>query len=239
MLPLFAALAMLMAGVAASAATAETPAILLLSGKVSELKTELKGGTWKIETVGLKSIAGSGATATITECEELDGKALDTNLCADLLTLTGAKKEKVACRSETLAGVKDPIETILVKVDLHLDSEKSTTGVLQPLLVFKFHGVDGDEEVIVNCGGIKYKIKGKVGCLLLPGLTQIASGGKIEVVCIQEKGKQITGTCVETKLLCEELANDPFLADLGAGFETAGLDLRVEGSFNKDVFIDD
>lgn len=52
-------------------------------------------------------------------------------------------------------------------------------------------------------------------------------------------GEQRTGICIETEALCEELADDPFLVNLGKGFEAGAWEVSMTGIFNKDIFIDD
>jgi hypothetical protein len=147
----------------------------------------------------------------------------------------------LTCRSETEAGVKDAIETTLVKVSALLAAEKSTTKVLEPLLIFTVFGTDG-KELILNCGATKEKVKGKFGCLVLPGLTEIVAGANIEVLCkTKEKGVQETGTCEETKAICEDLAKNPLLAALdGKTFEAAAWTFHLLNlTANLNVFIDD
>jgi hypothetical protein len=108
------------------------------------------------------------------------------------------------------------------------------------LLISHVISVDEDPELRLTCGLVKVLVKGRFGCLLLPGLTQIAAKGSIETLCKQEKGTAMTGTCVETKELCEELQKEPLLVEAGGGgFINAAMEWHLEGSFNFDVFIDD
>jgi hypothetical protein len=171
----------------------------------------------------------------------LEAKEKDSNLChAGLLTFSKVKQGAVACRSENEKGEKDPVETILVKGDTHLAAEKSTAGVLQPLGIVEVLGVGGEKELTINCGAVKEKIKGRFGCLVLPGLKEIVVGEKIEILCkTNSAGDQETGTCEAAKLTCEELAAKPLEANLGGGFEMAAKTFHINGTANKNIFIDD
>src|SRR6202161_241878 len=225
----------------AVAALAATPALLILSGKVTELKSEGKGGVSKLEQANGKTLEGTGVTFTASEFKEA-GSELDTKVGVATIDFTGVKEGKVACRSETASGAKDPIETVLSKLDLQVASEKTSGGVLEPLLISTVLGQAGSEELIVNCGGVKDKVKGHIGCLLLPGETNIPANEPkaAELLCKGEpKGKKVTGTCAEEKAVCEELAKNPFEASLGGAFEAAAMTIHLEVSFTKDIFIDD
>ena len=243
MLAMFALLAI--GAVSSTAAMAESdgpPAILVLEGKVTALKFEGNEATQKtVLSTKAKEISGEGLSATLSGCTELEKKEKDTNSCSTgLLTFTKTKQATTACRSENEAGTKDAVETILVKVSTKLGAEKSTAGVLQPLIVLSVFGVDGGV-LTINCGAVKEKVKGQIGCLLLPGLTEIELTVKIEVLCkTKEKGVQETGTCEETKALCEELAKNPLLASLdGTNFETAAQTAHLNLTISAMLFIDD
>ena len=107
---------------------AKPPALLLLDKEnVEELKyTGSEKSLSKIETVGGKTIE-----CTLVEVKADGFKPLsairkaDTNLGLADIDFTGCKKEKVSCRSETAKAEKDPVETILVKADIHIATEKS------------------------------------------------------------------------------------------------------------------
>ncbi len=240
---LFAALGALLAlcGLCAALASAEdanAPMLLVTSGKVTELSGSFKGTTFVFSALAGKSVAGTGLEGKVKGCKaSATAGEKDTNLCEALLNLTGFKQGTVACRSESSAG-KDPVETILVLTDLHLASEKNAAGELQPLLLFKFLGVAAEEELTIVCGTVKDKIKGTLGCLLLPGLTTIAAGGTFEILCKQNAATHDpeTGEC---KQLCEWLKEHPFEANFGAGFEDAWMGLHLTGSLNLGVFLDD
>jgi hypothetical protein len=230
-------------GVAATAAMGATPAILVLAGKVTGL--EFKGGEATQRTAlstAKDEITGEGLTATLKGCTELAGNEKDSNSCSGgLLTFTNTKQLGVNCRSENEAGVKDPVTTVLVKVSALLADEKSTGGVLEPLLIFTVFGVDG-KELIINCAAVKEKIHGKIGCLVLPGLSEIVAGANIEVLCkTKEKGVQETGTCEETKAICEDLAKNPLLAALdGKTSEAASWAFHLLNLVaNQNIFVDD
>lgn len=243
LLGLMALAAFALAATMAASASATTPMILVLPGeKVTEGKYTGTGGVSKLETAKGKSIVCTSVEAEANEFKEFEaGKTPeDGNLGIGHLHFLGCKEGKVACRSETKAGVKDNVEIILVFLDLHIADEKSTEGVLQPLLLSKVLGADKTEsELLLNCGGVKEAVKGIAPCLILPGLTEVAAGGNVEILCKQKEGKQTTGECVETPTLCKELAEKPLLGNLGSGFESSGEEIHVKGSFNKMITIDD
>jgi len=243
MLAMFALLALGAVGSTVAMAEDGPPAILVLEGKVTDL--EFKGSNaaaTELSTLNNKKIEGVGLEASLKGCLPLGGtNEKDTNLCHEgLLKFEKTKQGAVACRSETAAGVKDAIETILVLVDAHLADEKTSTSVLEPLIIFEVLGVAKEAELTINCGGVKEKVKGRIGCLLTPGLTEIAAGAAITVSCkTKSAGDQETGTCEETKVLCEELAAKPLEGNLGAGFEMASQSTTIEVKANKNIFIDD
>ncbi len=228
---------------AAQAAFAEDgqPALLLLSGNVTELSGTLKGAASTLESVGKKTIVGTAVEGTLKGCKELESSKVDTSLCGPVtLKFTGTKKEETACRSESATGEKDPIETILVSTDIHLASEETASKELQTLAIFKVLGqVSGESELIIVCGTVKVKVKGAIGCLLLPGLTNVAAGGKFELLCKQKEGKPEIGTCEK---LCEWLKEFPFEATLnGKTFEGSAMAAHAEGILSEkfDIFLDD
>jgi hypothetical protein len=231
------------AGAAVAAAEDGPPAILVLEGKVTDLAFTGSDATQVTTVTNLegKEIKGKGVSATLKGCTTLEGKEKDTAHCTEgLLTLTEFKQGETGCRSETLAGVKDPVLTILVKTTALLGAEKSTAGVLQPLLVLTPLGVDGNP-LLINCAAVKEKVTGEIGCLWLPGLKEIATTESSEVLCKSKSaGDQETGTCEVTKTLCEQLAKNPFEASLnGTTFSMAALTWHLNLTANKNIFIDD
>jgi hypothetical protein len=243
----------------ASAEEAEeknNPRLLILSGNVSELNFhgEGEGSTLSI-LKSEKLIEGNKVLVLLKGCLELEKKPLDTNLCHEgEIDFTGVKIAGTAttCRSENLLSEKDPVETVLAKLETHLAAEESTEKVLQPLLVSIVLGTDGTlasaHDLEIVCGLVKILVTGRIGCLLLPGLTQIAANGKVEVLCKTDltnnvpNGDQLTGTCTVTTLLCKELAENPFSAAIiPAAHEMAAMLLHINKGtfFNKDVYIDD
>ena len=240
------AIAALASAAGASVAGAESdgqPAGLVLEGEAKELRFEGSEASQKValSTLGGKEISSEGLAFSGSECTTLEGKVKDTNAChKGTLTFTHAKQGKVLCRSENAKGEKDPIETILTGGEGRLAAEKSTSGVLQPLLVLTVAGIAGEVELTINCGGVKDEVKGKIGCLALPGLKEIVKGEKIEVLCkTKSAGDQETGACEEPKATCEELAKNPLEANLGAGFEMAAKAFHLNVTANNNVFIDD
>ncbi len=155
------------------------------------------------------------------------------------LTFKGVKQGKVACRSESSTGTKDAIETVLVITDLHLASEKTSGGELEPLALFKVLGqATGETELTINCGGVKDKVRGTIGCLLTPGLSTVAAGSNFTIACKQNATThdKETGECEQ---LCEWLTEHPFESNLGNGFEDSWMTVNATGGLNFSAYIDD
>jgi hypothetical protein len=226
-----------LAAVVASAASAEAPLILVLPGETTAgLTFSGSGGASKLETLTKKTI-----TCTKTEVNAtfnaIVGKETDSETGNATIDFSGCKKEKVACRSEE-GATKDAVEVILTPLAVAGASEESSTGTLQSLLVSTVAPTGG--VLFLNCGGVKEEIKGSVGCLVSPALTEIAAGTSVTISCAETGGDQTTGKkCVETKATCEKLAKEPLMANLGLGFEDSAEEISVSGTFNKMVTIDD
>lgn len=123
--------------------------------------------------------------------------------------------------------------------DVQLAGEETSSKSLAPLLLVKVLGAsEAEEELTINCGVVKNKMKGVLGCLLLPGLENIPTTKEVEVTCkINATTKDPeTGTCQTS---CEWLKEHPFEANLGAGLEDSWIAMNAKGTFNKDVFLDD
>jgi hypothetical protein len=222
------------ASVAAATASAEAPLVLVLPGeKAAELEYKGTGGEATLSDINGKTIIATKVKAAAT-FTAVAGKEADAELGKATLDFEGAKKEKVACRSENAKAEKDPVETILVVTGLITENEETTGKALQGALVNLL-----TETLLINCGGVKEEVKGSVPCLVTPVLTEVAVGGTVEIKCAQEKGKQLTGKCLESKAACEDLTKNPFLANLGGGFVEAGEGVTVAGTFNKMVTLDD
>jgi len=106
-------------------------------------------------------------------------------------------------------------------------------------------GQAGEEkDLIINCGGVKDKVLGAIGCLLLPGLKEVAKETESwEIKCetdLTEKapnGDQLTGTCEQ---LCELLSEKPFGSTLGVETqEMSALLFTAKGKFNQTAIVDD
>jgi hypothetical protein len=223
----------------ASAEDPNAPMLLILEGsKVTELEGSFSGGVASIGALGGKVLAGQGLTETFGGCKEAAAGAKDTNLCVSRLTFKGFKQGEIACRSESSAGTKDAIETVLVVTDDHLATETSTAKELQGLLLLKWLGqAGGEEELILNCGGVKDKVRGVIGCLLTPGLATVASTSEFTIACVESEAHDpVTGTCQQ---LCEWLKEHPFETNFGAGFEDSWMSISASGKLNFSAFIDD
>jgi hypothetical protein len=228
----------------AVSAFAEEPAILVTEGKISELQASLKQNVSEGKTVeviqlsGEKTVSASAVTLAIKGCDNLGVNEKDTNLCKDQqLTFTSVKQGEVVCRSENAKGEKDPIETVLALLDLHLVAQKNIAKELVPALQAKFLGTGLEEEGMkVTCSLIKILFRGVVECLFGPGLTTTK---KVELLC---KVNATThdperGTC---EVLCTDLGAVGFEADLnGKEFKDAWWLLHLLGEVNKNIFIDD
>jgi hypothetical protein len=214
------------------------PRILCLTTPCSGLEGTLKGGVSFLEDLTGKKIEGTTVEAKLKNCENLAGEK-DINLCKDVpIDFFGVKKAGVACRSENESGEKDPVETILALLDLHIAAEKSTSGVLEPLLLAQVLGVDL-KTLIFNCGGVKSVVKGTIACLLLPGLTNIPITGEVEIKCEINTTTHdaVTGTC---NVLCEDFGKIGLTSTLDGKTETdAWEQITLKGKLNKDIFIDD
>jgi hypothetical protein len=216
------------------------PMGLLLEGNVSGLSGKFKGGADRFVTLSGKEVTDISVEATLSGCKAFEGSEKDTNLCESQITLHGVKQGKVACRSESEAGLKDAVETVLVAADLHLAAGETAAKALVPLGLGKVLGqspTESSEELLVNCGGVKDRIKGVLSCEVSPGLVNIPVTQEITISCkVTASHDQEVVKCV---VLCEWLTEHPFEANLGAGFEDAGIERTSKGTLNKDIFIDD
>jgi hypothetical protein len=224
------------------------PRILVLEGKASELKGTLTGtNTQLIQLNGEKTIKAAEASLLLENCEIITGNEKDTNLCKDVpLHLTGYKQGLFACRSENAKGEKDPVETVLELLDLHVAAGGTP---LEPRIVARLLGTALEEEVILNCGGVKMQIKGtkegeknKAGvivCSLSPGLVNVPTTTNIVVLC------KVNATTHDEEppscsILCSDFGTLGLEADLdGKTFKDAAESIHLEGTLNKDIFIDD
>ena len=240
----FTALALLAFGAfTASAFAVEDgkPQILCLVEGCEKLEGTLKGITEnRIEDLNGKTITGTAVEAKLKGCKNDETSKNDVNLCINVpLTFTGTKKEKVACRSENAAGEKDPVETILLLTDLHAAAEETSGKVLESLLTVKVLGTaEKEEELIINCGGVKSKVKGVLGCLL-PGLENIPITAELTIKCEINKTTHdpVTGTCT---VLCEDLGKIGLISTLDGKTEVDSWEnVELKGNLNKDIFIDD
>lgn len=227
--------------VASAEVDPHSPSILCLVTKcIKELEAVAKGGEVITETLSGKIITSANTEATVRNCESIEKtEEKDANLCKDVtLVLHGVKKDKIGCRSETAAGEKDPVEPVLSLVDLHLAAEETLPGkVLQPLGLGKVLGILKEQELRVSCGIVKILMKGVLGCSVPVGLKNIPTTEELEVTCKKTtKGDPEVGMCV---VECEWLETEPFLINIGAGFEDAAKLFTLRGKANKDIFIDD
>jgi hypothetical protein len=232
-LPAFAAFG---ASVAGAEADKEPPKLLCLVAKcVEENTATLKGGVSRITTLGGKELEGTEVTTTIATktCTDPTNEAKDCTLWKDIpIVFKGwlATGTTSKCKTE---GSKQAGE-VEALLDLHMAAEKATSGELQPLLLMKILNKELKAGLIITCGVLKEELKGTMGCLLI-GLANVTAES-LACEFNATTHDPITGEC---ELLCEQLKEDPFLANLGAGAEDDWMKIKLEGSFAKDVFIDD
>lgn len=213
-----------------------SPSILCLVTGCAELTGTLTGKKSTLVTLkNTKTPEAEGVESKVTNCEAVPGtEGKDIQLCKDVsIAFTGVKVEGTKCSTEG-----DVSGTALMLLDLHIASETTAGGVLEPLLLAKLLNPKKEAQPItIKCGAVfKFEVKGTLGCLLLPGLKNVMTTEKLEISCkVKEKDPE-TGTCQQ---LCEWLSETPFEANLGSGFEDAWMELHAEGAPSKDVFIDD
>jgi hypothetical protein len=219
------------------------PRILCLVEGCNALEGSLKGGIGRLEDLSGKSLEWNASEVKLKGCQGLAGNK-DVNLCVDVpIHLIGMKKEKVACRSENAKGEKDPVETILALLDLHLAAELHLNAkgetVLLSLLIAKVLGTALEEVLTMNCGGVKTTLKGTVGCLLEPGLENVPIINGIDIVCELNKVTHdpLTGSC---NVLCEDLGKIGLVSTFNGKTEVdTWLEVKLGGILNEDIFMDD
>jgi hypothetical protein len=221
----------------ASAEEVLNPAILCLVAGCGTLEVKASGGASKLEDTAGNSLTGTEVASTIKGCEVIaKTEEKDINLCKDVLIVFKGVKNSSGAECKTGAAAKGTVEALL---DLHLASELSTSKVLEPLLLAKVLNAELGPELTLTCALVKEVVKGTIGCLLLPGLTNIGLKEKeeVELKCaIKEKGKPLTGECEQ---LCEQLKENPFEAKLSEKFLPAAMEITLKGKPTKDIFIDD
>ena len=216
------------------------PQILCLVAGCSMLEGTLKGKESRLEDLTGKTLITTSDEFKLKGCKNDEASENDINLCVDVpLTLTGLKKEKVACRSENAKGEKDAVETVLILFDLHMAAEETGGKVLQSLLTAKYLGTALEEELIVTCATVKSKVKGTIACLLSPGLENIPVTAEVTLKCEVNATTHdaVTGTCT---VLCEDLGKIGVLSTLNGTTEVDSWEqIELKGKLTKDIFIDD
>jgi hypothetical protein len=215
------------------------PRLLVLEGKASEIKGTLKGGEFRWEDLAGKTIEGKAAELLVEGCTIIsEAEAKDTNLCKDVpFHLTGFRKGVVACRSETLAKVKDPIETILALLDVHLAAGLNlpTNDNLVPIFTAQILGVDLAEDLEINCGGVLVKVLGTLACAAGPGLENTK---KLEISC-KINAATHDAEKPDCTVLCEDVGVIGVKSTFGVEPNDAWESFTLSGELNKDFFIDD
>jgi hypothetical protein len=213
------------------------PRILCLTEKCRELKITLEGKASSVETLGGLTLSAETAKATISGCEELTAK--DIIKCKDQdLLFTGVKKGEQLCNTEGLSAEKGEVLALL---DLTIAAEETSAKVLQPVLLMKYLNAKLEAKLLIKCGVVKVELKGALGCLIPPGLVNVATTQSVEIKCQLNKTNHdpVIGTCTVPVAACETLKTEPFEAKFGEKFEDAWLELALHGNPSKDIFIDD
>jgi hypothetical protein len=224
------------------------PQILCLVAGCSTLEGTLKskeGVTSRLEDLNGLTITGTSAEAKLKGCKNDEAGENDINLCIDVpLTFLGTKKGKVACRSENSKGEKSKNpEEIVTLLDLHVGAETHLNAakvtVLLPVLQELVLGSLLESELLLNCGGVKFGIKGTMVCLLEPGLVNVPITTEVTIVCTVKKETHDpeTGSCA---VLCEDLGAIGLISTLdGTNKVDSWEEIELKGKLSKDIFIDD
>jgi hypothetical protein len=212
-------------------AGAEGPAILCLVAGCGGLEVKLLGGSFKLEDESQSFVQGGEVASAVTGCNLVAGSGeKDIALCNDIRLVL---KSFNGCKNNG-----NPNGTAEVLLDLDLAAELNGAKELEPLLLLKMLDMTLKPEVTILCSFFVIVLKGTLGCLLLPGLRNIATTDEVEIGCqIKGRGKPLTGEC---EVACEWLSVDPFVVKLAkATFSPAWMNLRLKGKPSKDIFIDD
>jgi hypothetical protein len=240
----FAALALLaFAAFSASSALAETGSPQLLATNVLTLAgtfTAAAGGDIKLVSLSLKNdMLATSAEIKLKNCKH-EGTEKDTTLCEDVpFAIKGYKSvgTNLACTN----GAAEEVKGLL---DLHFASEESEK-TLKPLLLAKVlggaNGTSLTEPLEFKCGGvITVQEKGVLACLVSPGLTSVAAGGEITILCkVSAASDPELGKCED---LCEDFGKTTgFEASFNGGktFEDVNELVHLKGTLNQEIFIDD
>jgi hypothetical protein len=155
-------------------------------------------------------------------------------------SLTGCKESKLACSSETEAGVKDAKETVLTPVDIHGVALLEGTTLVAGILSLIAKSEAAAKPLIVNCGGGKVLFLG-----LLIGKaygTNLAKEDTKEVTLSSVEKAKLLG-CDTADTLCVKLVKEwAFEGSLGGNFsgtyEGASLVASVTAAISPMVLVD-
>jgi hypothetical protein len=222
----------------ACTALAAEPTVLVLPGETIQ-STEIAGisGEVVIEVGGGKNIK----CVKSKNADTLEGAGADTSKGRATIDFEGCKEGSTKCRSESETGEKDPLEIILWRTAT-LSAALEQGGKLFSGIVFTLLPEPKGGNQVFNCATLKNEVKGSFGCVVSPGLTEIAAGGTITITCLQIAGKQTNlGTCVGNKATCEELTAHPLEGAFGGKgiFEKAGVSFVATDKATKMLFFDD
>jgi hypothetical protein len=220
-----------------------SPQLLVLTGKVSELKgtlTAKAGSDIKLVSLSLKNdLTASTAEIKLENCTAESTSELDTTLCPKVpFKFTNVKKGEVNC-----SGEKEEIGVVQGSLSVHFAAEESLKGAetmqLEPLILGKVLSTTGTEPLKFACGLVKVQVKGVVVCLAL-GLKNISTEENVTITCAVTSGSDLeTGHC---EVLCKVFGETVVLEasfNGGTTFEDIAWLLTVEGPPSKDIFIDD
>ncbi|MFI4991823.1 MAG: hypothetical protein ACHQHO_13035 [Solirubrobacterales bacterium] len=214
------AVLVVLGAIGSSSASAAPEFLLLPGGKFPVAFTSKSGATtWQ-------TAAGAAIKCT---ADTDSGEIENARLGKVTIDLTGCKQGALGCRSEA-GGVKDPVETILVKnADVHLTAERAAGNVLEGVV-----WVILLEVLKVDCGALLHEFRGALPGLITP-INQFTTGAELKSA--ESKGKQETGECVELKEDCEKLAKEPFEENETGEFEAAGAESADNITFAEMVEI--
>jgi hypothetical protein len=203
----------------ASSASATEPGLLFLTGEAPPVKISATGGVAKLVTpAGTIECQTNSTAAELTKAEaEAKKETTHVTLIHGVIDFEGCKEGKLACSSETEAGVKDAKELILVIVDIHFVALLKGTELVPGILVLVAKSAaEKAKPLIINCGGGKVLVLG-VAIGNVSG-TNLGKEDTKEVTLSFIKKSELLG-CDTADTLCVNLIKEwAFEGSLGANF---------------------
>ncbi len=228
-----------LASLAAATATATEPGVLTLGGVAL---------TEPITVTGLgKEVSTFSTAAGKIKCQEVHiekgelGAAGQTHINLGKATLNFLKCKLLkgvsesACRSENTKGEKDPVETILVAVDIHLVDLLVETKLEAGIAVILLEPAGTAFGTIkINCGAVIVLVRGVVnGLVVVSSLTEDITSGSFHFLPGADK-------CDSSDLLCTKYEKEnPFEGSITGVFEKATEEALVPFTLSQMVLVDD